>query len=82
MKPFNSMSNQNCESQMAGFGDSNSFFLGGGMKNMGGALQRGMVLVLSLWDDNGAHMKWLDGVFPENADPNKPGVMKGPCKKE
>lgn len=49
---------------------------------MGEALKRGMVLVLSIWDDYGSHMKWLDGVFPPNADPNSPGVAKGPCSRE
>ncbi len=48
---------------------------------MGEALKRGMVLVFSLWDDSGSHMKWLDGVFPPDADPNIPGVAKGPCSK-
>jgi cellulose 1,4-beta-cellobiosidase len=81
MGNVNSMSNQNCQAQMSKFGGSNSFFTNGGMKNIGEALKRGMVLVLSLWDDNGAHMKWLDGLFPENADPSKPGTTNGPCPK-
>lgn len=82
MSPFDSMSNQNCQSQMLKFGDSNSFITSGGLKGMGESLKRGMVLVLSLWDDYGSHMKWLDGVFPPDADPNAPGVAKGPCSKE
>jgi cellulase len=32
----------------------------GGLKTMGEALGRGMVLVLSIWNDNGQFMNWLD----------------------
>ena len=35
---------------------------------MGGALGRGMVLVMSLWDDTDVHMLWLDSDYP----PTKP----------
>ena len=31
---------------------------------MGEAMDRGMVLVLSLWDDHDANMLWLDGEYP------------------
>ena len=31
---------------------------------MGDALGRGVVLVMSLWDDHDARMQWLDGVMP------------------
>ncbi len=79
MNPFDSLSNQNCQEQTSKFGGSNSYFSVGGTKSMGEALKRGMVLVMSLWDDYGTHMKWMDGVFPPGADPNQPGVAKGPC---
>lgn len=79
MSNFDSMSDQNCQAQMSKFGDSNKYLTAGGTKGMGAALKRGMVLVMSLWDDYGAHMKWMDGVFPPGADPNQPGVKKGPC---
>jgi len=46
---------------------------------MGKSLANGMVLVLSLWDDYSSNMHWLDSTYPENADPNYPGVVKGPC---
>lgn len=49
---------------------------------MGRALGRGMVLVLSLWDDEATNMHWLDSVSPENNPEwphNKPGVKRGPC---
>jgi cellulase len=32
----------------------------GGLANMGRALDRGMVLTFSIWNDNGGNMNWLD----------------------
>jgi len=46
---------------------------------MGGALERGMVLVMSLWDDHAAQMLWLDSDYPLTADPSKPGIARGTC---
>ncbi len=46
---------------------------------MGESLRRGMVLVMSLWDDYSTHMTWLDSKMPANADSNFPGVMRGEC---
>jgi len=34
------------------------------MQTMGEALGRGMVLVMSIWDDHAAHMLWLDSDYP------------------
>jgi len=48
---------------------------------MGEALKRGMVLVMSIWDDHDAYMLWLDGEYPLNEDPSKPGVKRGPCSR-
>lgn len=50
----------------------------GGMKQMGEALQRGMVLVMSIWmSDDG--MLWLDG---SEGDSSSPGNLRGPCTAE
>merc|ERR1719336_303913 len=46
---------------------------------MGKALERGMVLVLSLWDDTLSHMLWLDSSAGKGGK-TKPGVLRGPCK--
>ena len=46
---------------------------------MGEAMGRGMVLVMSLWDDHTAYMLWLDSNYPEDGDPSQPGVNRGPC---
>merc|ERR1712139_534372 len=47
----NDESDDFCAAQKTSFGDRNSFAEKGGMKAMGEALDRGMVLVISLWDD-------------------------------
>ena len=44
---------------------------------MGDALGRGVVLVMSLWDDHDANMQWLDGVAPKGS--TKEGSMRGSC---
>merc|ERR1712054_286390 len=49
-------------------------------KAMGDALERGMVLVMSLWDDSLANMLWLDSDYPVGANVYKEGVARGPCK--
>lgn len=49
---------------------------------MGKSLERGMVLVLSLWDDHDANMLWLDSQYPLDKDPNAPGVSRGPCSRD
>ena len=61
------------------FGDIDDFNIKGGLKVMGEALDRGMVLVMSLWDDAEANMLWLDSDYPLNKDPSIPGVNRGPC---
>merc|ERR1712139_150198 len=67
-----------CAAQKTSFGDRNSFAEKGGMKAMGEALDRGMVLVISLWDDIAVNMNWLDSVM-EGDDPSAPGAKRGPC---
>ena len=34
---------------------------------------------MSIWDDYGYHMLWLDSTFPTDMDPSIPGVGRGPC---
>merc|ERR1712060_763527 len=47
---------------------------------MGKAMKRGMVLVLSLWDDMLTKMDWLDSETPSKIHPkNFPGTKRGPC---
>jgi len=52
----------------------------GGMKSMGQSMDRGHVLVMSMWDDHYAHMLWLDSNYPTDpAVASKPGVARGSC---
>jgi len=53
----------------------------GGMKKVGEAMGRGMVLVLSLWDDPGDNMRWLDSVAPKH-NQKAPGAVRGPCDRD
>merc|ERR1712178_457708 len=50
----------------------------GGMKQMSKAFERGMVLVMSIWDDSDAKMQWLDAKFPVDGTNN--GDERGPCQ--
>ncbi|KAL4882380.1 concanavalin A-like lectin/glucanase domain-containing protein [Aspergillus karnatakaensis] len=50
----------------------------GGMDGMGQALGRGMVLAMSIWNDAGGYMQWLDGgdAGPCNATEGAPAVIE------
>ncbi|KIY62172.1 glycoside hydrolase family 7 protein [Cylindrobasidium torrendii FP15055 ss-10] len=68
-----------CTAQKTAFGDKDAFSERGGLSVMGDALERGMVLVMSIWDDHAVNMLWLDSTYPTDADPAKPGVARGTC---
>lgn len=75
----NAITDEFCTAQKKVFDDPNDFKQKGGMKAMGDALARGMVLALSLWDDEATEMRWLDSNFPLNESAQTPGVARGPC---
>jgi cellulose 1,4-beta-cellobiosidase len=77
--PGNDINEEFCLAQKEAFGDPNTWKQHGGFPAMSEALSRGMVLVMSLWDDYYAHMLWLDSDYPVDADPSKPGVSRGTC---
>ncbi|KAJ7670245.1 cellulose 1,4-beta-cellobiosidase precursor [Mycena rosella] len=77
--PVNSVADAFCNAQKAAVGDTNSFESRGGLATMGAAIQKGMVLAMSLWDDDEADMLWLDSNYPLNASVTAPGVARGPC---
>jgi cellulose 1,4-beta-cellobiosidase len=68
-----------CGSMKKDFGDVDAFTQNGGLKAMGDALDKGMVLVMSLWDDYAAHMLWLDSDYPTDKPASQPGVARGTC---
>ena len=49
---------------------------------MGESLDRGMVLVMSIWDDHEANMLWLDSQYPLDKSASNPGVTRGPCSRD
>jgi cellulose 1,4-beta-cellobiosidase len=75
----NAISDSFCQEQKTAFGDNNQFADIGGLATMGGAIGRGMVLALSIWDDHAAHMLWLDSTYPTDAPADKPGAARGTC---
>jgi len=75
----NSITDAFCSAQKRAFQTSDSYAAKGGLKTMGEALDRGLVLVMSLWDDGATQMRWLDSSFPEGEQRGKPGVSRGPC---
>jgi cellulose 1,4-beta-cellobiosidase len=76
-KTFSSITDDFCDTEKEEFGDVNSFSKNGGLKAMGESLDRGMVFVMSLWDDHYANMLWLDATYPVGS--TEPGALRGPC---
>ncbi|KAG8997152.1 Exoglucanase 1 [Tulasnella sp. JGI-2019a] len=79
LAPYNSVSDAFCSAQKSVTGDSNTFGALGGLKTMGQSFSRGVVLVLSIWDDYAVNMLWLDSDYPTTASPTAPGVARGSC---
>lgn len=75
----NSISDTYCTAQKKAFGDNNQFSTLGGLNAMGGAIGRGMVLALSVWDDHAVNMLWLDSTYPTDKSASTPGVARGTC---
>jgi cellulose 1,4-beta-cellobiosidase len=76
--PGNSVTDAVCEGQKTLFGDINDFGNKGGLEKMGEAIERGMVLVMSLWDDSQVNMLWLDSQYPVD-EVGVAGTKRGPC---
>ncbi|TKX27597.1 putative 1,4-beta-D-glucan cellobiohydrolase A [Elsinoe australis] len=75
----NSLTDATCKTQKSVFGDTDSFSARGGMTQQGKDFEKGMVLVMSIWDDHFAKMLWLDAPYPTDAPATKPGVARGTC---
>jgi len=74
---YDSLTDANCKAQKSAFGETNDFASHGGMAGMSAAMSRGMVLVMSIWDDGASNMLWLDSTFPEGA--TGAGAARGRC---
>merc|ERR1711862_753109 len=62
-----------------GFGDVKDYQEHGGMKGMGESLDRGHVMIFSLWDDVEVNMLWLDSAYPLDKPETDPGIKRGDC---
>lgn len=79
-KQYTALSDDMCKVQMDYFTDRYDVFSSrGGMKGMGEAMNRSLVLVLSLWDDEEVGMKWLDATDPFPIPSGKHGAHRGRC---
>merc|ERR1711971_155627 len=68
-----------CDAKKDLFGDENDYKELGGSKAMGESLDRGHVMIFSLWDDVEVNMNWLDSTFPLDKPASDPGVKRGEC---
>jgi len=82
VKPYDSVSEGMCTDLKKLFGDNNDFARKGGMKSFGDAVERGVVLVMSLWDDHTAYMLWLDSDYPLDKPNTQPGISRGACARD
>ncbi|KAH9139131.1 hypothetical protein AeRB84_016591 [Aphanomyces euteiches] len=75
----NSLTDKVCNQAKTVFGDTNDHSKKGGLKAMGAALKKGVVLTMSLWVDYAANCLWLDSTYPVNKSPSVPGAGRGTC---
>lgn len=52
LEKYNSLTDESCGAFKTSFGDVKDFQNKGGLKQMGKAMEKGMTLVMSLWDDH------------------------------
>lgn len=72
--PLRTIMDRTCSQAKHVFNETNANVAVGGLKRMGEALKRGVVLAMSLWADDTHHMQWLDGTFKDG-----PGSVRGLC---
>ena len=76
-KQFDSITDEMCDNVKGAFQDVKDFQKKGGLKKMGDSMKKGMVLVMSIWDDHEANMLWLDSTYP--TDKTTWGGPRGTC---
>jgi len=74
-----SITDEFCDDKKDLFEDVKDFQEKGGMKAMGESLDRGHVMIFSLWDDVEVNMLWLDSAYPLDKPTTKPGIKRGDC---
>merc|ERR1712147_543907 len=76
-KSHDSISDDFCSDWVATTQDGTNFLEKGGMDAVEKAIDAGVVLVMSLWDDHYANMLWLDSTYPVGS--TDPGAYRGAC---
>jgi cellulose 1,4-beta-cellobiosidase len=76
-KHHDTISDEFCADWVADTKDGTNFLEIGGMSSVDKALENGVVLVMSLWDDHEANMLWLDSTYPVNG--KAVGDKRGSC---
>jgi len=71
------LSDDFCADWVAETKDGTNFLEKGGFGSIDKALDAGVVLVMSLWDDHAAQMLWLDSIYPVGS--TTPGSARGTC---
>merc|ERR1719343_1555376 len=59
-----SITSQYCSQKAAVFSHPDDFAAKGGMARIEAALDQGMVLAMSIWDDPNTRLRWLDSDYP------------------
>jgi len=73
----NTITDEFCADWVATTQDGTNFLEKGGLGAIDEAVTKGVVLVMSLWDDHAANMLWLDSTYP--VDGKAPGDARGSC---
>merc|ERR1712115_528099 len=76
-KQHNTITDDFCSDWVAVTQDGTNFLEKGGMDAVEKAIDAGVVLVMSLWDDHYANMLWLDSTYPVGS--TDPGAYRGAC---
>jgi len=78
-KDTDAITDKFCDDKKDLFGDVKDFQEHGGMAGMGDSLDRGHVMIFSLWDDVEVNMLWLDAAYPLDKPESDPGIKRGDC---
>merc|ERR1712107_930746 len=76
-KQHNTITDDFCADWVAVTQDGTNFLEKGCLDAVEKAIDAGVVLVVSLWDDHYANMLWLDSTYP--VDSSDPGAARGSC---
>merc|ERR1719213_1243158 len=76
-KKHDSITTDFCQDWVDTTKDGTNFLEKGGFDAVDKSLEKGVVLVMSLWDDHFANMLWLDSISP--TDSTDPTAYRGSC---